>query len=135
MGEGVRGAVSNDNQRTEEHDSYDSLNTFLHPSTATPFLFVTSFWVCDSCAACHITNDDSIFSNLEPCTETISGVQAGTQLHIVGKGNAEFIISNSTGQLTILEPTDVRYAPYAQCNLLSLLQLTRSGPGLIYSYN
>ena len=91
----------------------------------------THHWICDSGASRHITNDRSLFTELTPCTETIGACKQGAQLDITGTGTIEMTVTNSRGKVVTLQLHNVRHAPQARCNLLSISSLADSGPGFV----
>jgi hypothetical protein len=129
LGMSVRGAV--------HHDSEDTWGSYAADSTMTPAALaaittapasMSDLWICDSGAARHLTNDVSLFTKLESCNESIGGCKKGSQLEITGKGDIEILVTSTEGKNTILTLTNVRYAPHARYNLLSLSTLSLSGP-------
>jgi len=128
-GIGLRGAAQGGQDR-------GSGRTYMVDRTMTPSAFaaittasLSNLWICDSGAARHITNDSSLFTRLDPVTEAIGGCKKGSELAICGKGTIDIVITDSNGNHSILELHDVRYAPDARCNLLSISTLSMSGQG------
>jgi hypothetical protein len=101
-------------------DTHSSLNSIIDVVASATTTTLVEYWICDSGASRHITNDSTLFSQLEPCKEAIGGCKQGSQLEIIGKGTIEIFVTNTAGKQVILELRDVQYAPNARCNLLSL---------------
>jgi hypothetical protein len=125
----VRGADYRVNKHTVGLDTVDSPNTYTFMATTPSAVPVSNRWICDSGASRHITNDSSLFSRLEYCTERIGACKQGSQLEITGKGDVEFVVTNRDGARLILQLSDVRYAPDARCNLLSISSFIHADPG------
>jgi hypothetical protein len=96
---------------------------------------LTTMWIGDTGSARHITNDSTLFTYLESCKEGIGGCKNDSVLSIVGKGTIEIIIKDPDDKPAILVLHDVRYAPDARCNLLSVSTMTFSGKGFQFIIN
>jgi len=86
-------------------------------------------WIGDTGSARHITNNPTLFTHLESCKEGIRGCKNDSVLSIISKGTIEIIIKDPDKKPAILVLHDVRYAPDARCNLLSISTITFSGKG------
>jgi len=125
----ARGADRKVNGYISGLDTVDSPNTCTFMATTPLTVPASNFWILDSGASRHITNDSSLFSRFEHCTEHIGACKQGSQLEITGKGDVEFVVTNRDGSRLILQLSDVRYAPDARCNLLSVSSFINADPG------
>jgi hypothetical protein len=131
----VRGAVFD----AQEHVTEDS---YIVDRSITPSAFAaiteaprTNMWIGDTGASRHIVNNSTLFTDLASCKEAIGGCKNDSVLGIVGKGTIEIVITSPDDKPTILVLHDVRYAPDARCNLLSIPTITFAGKGYQFLIN
>lgn len=93
------------------------------------------FWVIDSGASRHVSNDPSIFSTMEPCNETLGSCTKDSRLTIVAIGTVEFIVTNTDGKSIVLILQGVCFAPQARHNLISVGTLSNAGSGFNFTIN
>jgi hypothetical protein len=129
----ARGADHTVNRYIAGLDTVNKLNTSAFIANTSPSAPISNFWICNSGASRHITNDPSLFSHLKHCTKYIGACKKGSQLKITGKGDVKFVVTNHEGVRVILQLTNVRYAPNARCNLLSISSFVSSDLGY-YTY-
>ena len=80
----------------------------------------------DSGAGQHYCNRIEYFTRIEPCNETVTGVN-GESIVISHKGSIEVEAIVSNGKTQIVELTEVRYAPKIIANLISTTALDKHG--------
>ena len=101
-------------------------NDFVFTSTETCAAAISaSDWLADSVATTHITRNRSHFTDYITEPNEIEGIAMGSPLKTIGRGTIkiDFLVKNKNKIFTVLLK-DVKHAPTAPNNLISIGQLT-----------
>ena len=95
--------------------------------------FDKNCWILDSGASSHISNDRSLFSNIqsiEPIEIGLAGTNSGgKQISILAehKGSVRIKLRNGENCTSTVVLQDVLYAPDAMANIVSVRKITAGG--------
>ena len=89
------------------------------------------FFVCDSGASSHMTNDKARLHDVETISKTIR-VGNGESVKSTMKGKMKTTLVDTEGNKIPTVIQDVIYVPKLMCNLLSVGQLTKKGGEVVY---
>ncbi|HEV7737029.1 MAG TPA: DDE-type integrase/transposase/recombinase [Chlamydiales bacterium] len=92
----------------------------------TAYVISSSDWLADSAASTHIARERTLFHNYQSAPSEIEGVVAGTMLKVQGHGSVflNFQVGKKNYKILL---NDVKHAPDASSNLLSIRRITAAG--------
>lgn len=84
-------------------------------------------WILDGGANTHVVNSKEWFTEFYDFSLEVATADDGNVLEIQGGGSVELHLTNSNGDISILELSKVAYAPNVRCNILSQSALGQFG--------